>query len=116
MRIWSNFSQSMVSLSFGLVACGARRLAQGARVLLEVGESFLQPLERVPHSTLYGVFRRSGYLGNFLKRKVGDVPQEKDLALVVGKGLHCRRDLDLDLVRDRAAFGRCTRVQIGNLL
>src|SRR5262249_5830154 len=65
-----------------LLAIHGRALAQCARVLLEVGESFLQSLERVPHSTLDRVFWCSGDLGNFLERKVGDVAQEEHFALL----------------------------------
>ena len=95
---------------------GFERSTQRPRVLLEVGESFLQSLERVPHAALDGVFGRSGDLGDLLKGEVCHVAEEKHLALLVGKRFDRRHDLDLDLARDRAALGRRARMQVGDLL
>jgi hypothetical protein len=90
--------------------------AQCACVLLEVGESFLQALERVPHSAFDGVLGRSRDLGDLLKSKVSHVAEQEHLTLLVGKRFDRSHDLDLDLVRNCAPLGRRPRVQVGDLL
>src|SRR5882724_12050881 len=104
MMIWSNFSQSMVC-----------RLAQGASVLLEVGERFLETLECVPHSAFDGVFWRTGDLGDLLEGEVGDVSEQEHFTLLVRQRFDRCDDFHLDLSGDRGALGRGSRVHVGDL-
>src|SRR4051812_38505132 len=123
MMIWSNFSQSMDGQrcqSRGgkwseLFIALAKGSAQGPGVLFEVGERLLKALECIAHPALDGIFRRPGDVGDLLKGEVGDMPQQEDLALLVGESFDCRRDLELNLVAQGGAFGRGTRMQIGQL-
>src|SRR5260221_7914930 len=104
MMIWSNFSQSMWFL------------AQRSRVLLEFRESFLQPLEGVPHSALDGVLRRFGDHGDLLEGEIRHVPQQEDLPLLARQGFDRGDAPYLDLVLGRRALGRRSRSRYGALI
>ena len=69
-----------------------RASAQGSGVVFVLREVLLEALEGVAHPALAGVLGHAGDRGDVLEGEVADLPQEKDLPLLVGQRLDAARD------------------------